>query len=352
MKTKLTLAVLFTATAVAVGDAPAQKVGQPPGPPQCYRPWEHAVFRGTGAYAYLDDCVLPDTGNPFLTFATPYLNYNLSGVPEPLPFIPPGDHVGNNDVAPWGDHGPLWFCRWYNALGTVGGFDVFRIGDFTRGREGHVFYFNCLEDVTIQNVNAYQCGAQFAQMVWRPNETTIPPQNWHQQDFTVTIRDCSVIDQGVINTGVAVRASWPISFFNPGQDLVVENLLLDVDIANFFNSSMQGPFNSHGAILCTPGSTVENVTITNPVIRLRRPDRALFRFWGAQNISITGGSVDITAGTRQIDLVDTAGVQTLSIQGMSTTFPILVRILSTSSPWSNPIQTFLYDGSSPLFWSG
>ena len=85
---------------------------------------------------------------------------------------------------------------------------------------------------------------------------------------------------------------------------------------------------------------------------LKNPDRALFRFVGADEVLISGGSVDIVSGNRQIEFVDGPALERIRIQNLATTFPITVKIYAPTAPWGPPIHTFTYDSGTNFVWRG
>ena len=111
-----------------------------------------------------------------------------------------------------------------------------------------------------------------------------------------------------------------------------------------------GSYQAPGTISST---RTKHVDILMSDFKMKAPDRELFRFWGVDNVNIDGCTVDIVNGNRRISFIQSNSVtETLEIKNTTTTHPITINIFNESSPWSNPVQTFTYDGTTDFFWQG
>lgn len=291
---------------------------RPPPPPPGGSAFEGLPFAVGGAYAWLPDSYdipgvfkgsITDGLDPIDALGIAPINSNRSGSRDPIP-----DVSGSRSLCisafstQMNQHGPLWWLRRYNAEGSVRDVVVWRAGDFVKGREGHVLYLNVLGDLSIEDVTAVQCGAQVIQLVWRPKETGLPQSAWGKPGGTVSIKNLVAIDPGVINTGAAVRASHPVSFFNPGHDaLDVDGYKLRCNHAKPFQLKPNGEFyHSHGALLTGPGfGRCGLVELRNLDLVCVRPDRPMIRANAVDNFRIVSGMMHVPQGINQIDVWNT-----------------------------------------------
>ena len=162
--------------------------------------------------------------------------------------------IWNNRAPSWNKRikGPLWGWRAYNVTGTIDGLIQYRVGDWTNGKEGHGLYLNPYRDLTLTNVEVHQSGAQAFQFPWRPAETRIPPSKWDNPEHTIRIIDCGAYDCGAITEGDAVRASWPLAYYAPGQSLELVRFTVRTRLPKFATSA--GLRQSHGAVFIGPGA--------------------------------------------------------------------------------------------------
>lgn len=129
-------------------------------------------------------------------------------------------------TATWGESGTLWHAQGYNSFGTIDGLELWGIGDFVKGREGHGLYIRCVPtlDTTIRNYRCYKNGGQAIQREWRRNETAIPESEWIAGGGTFLLEDSDAQETGLIDEvagGSSVRASWAYSLYNTGQKTIV-----------------------------------------------------------------------------------------------------------------------------------
>lgn len=219
--------------------------------------------------------------------------------------------VWNSTKATWDEYLPKWGIRAYDVRGEIRNLTQFRAGDFTRGREGHAIYLNVFEKLLIENVHAIQCGGQALQIVWRindPDETIIPPELHDQASYKITIRDSSAIDCGTIYEGSASRASWPLTFYNPGQDLDLIRFTVRTKLQAFQTSG--GPKRSRGGVYIGPGQiqrTTNVVRIESLDIEVTESDRDELRLESVASGLILSPRIVDVGGTAEIGIVDDCG---------------------------------------------
>jgi hypothetical protein len=200
-----------------------------------------------------------------------------------------------SDVYPHGEHGPTWLLRNFEVAGDLNNLLAWRVGDFHAGREGHLGYFNVRGNLHVKNLVGIQHGAQLLQLVWRTTHegetgTWQDPTKWpenQEHPVQITLENLVSIDGGVINAreGVpvsAVRASWPITIFNPGHKHVhVTGVYVRCNHGVPFPDSHGVMRNSHGVLVAVPqtryikGGTLDIEGIDAVVCN---PDRSLMRF--------------------------------------------------------------------------
>jgi hypothetical protein len=268
---------------------------------------EDEVFQAGASYGWL-----PDTYNipgvfvgkvtdcqehgPFSLIPT---NSNVSNEIFNL-HLSGGRYACNNNAASWGEHGPKWFLRNYNVAGGLADMLVWRVGDWSQGREGHVCYFNVQGDLVIKNLIGVQHGAQLVQLVWRDHETALPQSMWpvNNPNSTVTLQDLVSVDGGLINLGMAVRASWPISFFNPGHKfLMIDGFKQRTNHAVPFPTTTAGPKRSHGGILTGGDPNAyqgKSALLKRLDMICADPDRDMIRAWHFDEFIINDGLIRVT----------------------------------------------------------
>lgn len=196
--------------------------------------------------------------------------------------------VFDNKMSPWGDHGPLWGLRGYDVFDRLENLQLWRVGDWTKGREGHAVYLNVSGDLLIRNLSGIQCGAQLLQIVWRKAES-----RWQQPTLKNTIRLSKLLafNCGMINSGMAVRASWPVSIFNTGAGISIDNVTVVTNLPPFVGDRNE-TFRSHGALMVGPSEREPYRTPWLHVVglksRLNLPDRDEVRIDSVDSAILTG----------------------------------------------------------------
>ena len=203
----------------------------------------------------------------------------------------------------WGDPGPLWYQRAYEVRGRVDDVLVWRVGDFIKGREGHVAYHNVRGDLVIDTLVGIQHGAQLVQLCWREGETKSDPSEWPEKNArTIVLRRLASIDGGIIDKrpGVplsAVRASWPVTIFAPGHDeILVEEPFIRTNTPEPHLHSTLGLCRSHGFLLCAPSqrpSFTKHLAVTDADVELVAPDRSVVRIVSFGEAELASGRMSV-----------------------------------------------------------
>jgi len=245
--------------------------------------------------------------------------------------------VYNSHKAPtWDEWGPKWGIRAYNSEGTIRDLVQYRVGDFTKGREGHAIYLNIAGDLLLERVEAYQCGGQFLQLVWRAKETLIAPEDFDQADHLVRVVDCVSVDNGAINYGSAVRASYPLAFYNPGQRLELIRFKVRTKLEPFQTSS--GLRTSHGGVFVGPGQEYRRCAsayIEDLDVEVWGSDRSEVKLWAVDEAILLRPRIIDHGGTADVVIVDDCGV----VKIIEPRTDIFVSVKSAAKPYSAPIQT-------------
>ena len=249
-----------------------------------------------------------------------YANSNVS--PEPLPVpaeLSNKSYIGYQGPPGWQQ--TIWLYRLYNAEGVIENVRARRIGDFHKGREGHVIYANVWGDFEVRNLEVEDIGAQVLQLVWRGQAPKLEEREnrmpgWDEPDgipakggtlvlTSITGRRC-----GLINQGQAVRASWPISIFNPEHRVEMSGIALLNGENPEFVGDRDEMFASHGGISLMPGKRPTQHTpsgfLRDFEIVTRLSDRASLRLWRVESFEVRHGMIASTEpGERPyIDIVD------------------------------------------------
>ncbi len=256
--------------------------------------------------------------------------------------------IWNSTKAPgWDEWGPKWGMRGYNVTGLLENLTQYRCGDFEKGREGHAVYFNVYAGLTLRNVHAIQCGGQAIQLVWRDSETKIVDGGANEM-YWVRIEDCSAIDCGVINEGSAVRASYPLSFFNPGQAIRIDNFKVRCDIPTFQKSV--GACNSHGGVFIGPGQVYRRcpgAIINGLDIEVNRPDRACLKLWAVDTAIVNELSIVSEGRPGNVTIIDDCGL--VEINNPIT--DINVQVKSSDKPFGQPITVLKVHAGEDWKWT-
>lgn len=264
--------------------------------------------------------------------------------------------VGNSAKAAWDEWGPKWLLRAYDVGGVIEDLVAWRVGDFIVGREGHDAYLNPYGNLTLRRFTAIQCGGQAVQLAWRASETKIP-QPWKHADFTIRLEDVSAIDCGVIGEGGAVRASWPVSIFNPGQKLEIVRLVVRTRIAPF---NHQGKlYQARGALLIAPGGSgaagggfnhytrTPSALIEDLDVEVWSSDREEVRLWGADSVVLLRPRIVDHGGTGDVDIVDDC--KRVEIRDARTA--LRVEIHTAAQPYGTPSKVHAVKVGETFVWT-
>jgi len=128
-----------------------------------------------------------------------------------------------------GQGGTLWGVRAFDVAGLVDGVELWDIGDFVKGREGHGLYLNVAphKNLTIRNYKCFKNGAQAIQREFRLHETIMPEAVWKSAVGTFLVEDCEFAETGLIDDatgGESVRASWVMTLYGTGQHTIVRRV--------------------------------------------------------------------------------------------------------------------------------
>jgi hypothetical protein len=229
------------------------------------------------------------------------------------------------------DFGTLWHGNGYNLFGTIEGLELWDIGDFAKGREGHGLYVRCVPhlDTTIRNYRVRRIGGQAIQREWRTTETDIPRAVWGAGGGTFLVEDCDFQETGMISKGVAARASWAISLCNTMQATTVRR----VTHINYYS-----PAPHEGSLFVgygqggfrTPWLLVEDCLFWN-----RAADRATIFLEGVDVATIQ--RVTLKGNRPYIDATDDCGSLTVREMPQDT----LVRIKHATQPHNAPYRSIL-----------
>lgn len=225
----------------------------------------------------------------------------------------------------------LWFINAYNLFGEIHDLEVWRVGDFENGREGHFAYVRCVPtlDMAIRRCRAFGIGGQAIQREWRRTETDIPESLWGGGGGTFTVEDCEFRETGCINYGSAPRASWAMCLYNTMQHTIVR----DVTVVNYWSIPPH-----EGALLVgygqsgfrTPDLLVEDCTFW-----CRQGDRSLVFLQACD--SVVFRNVILRGDQAYIDIVDDCG--SFTIEEYPDGRDTLVRIKDQWHPFNAPTET-------------
>jgi hypothetical protein len=327
--------------------------GLPPGSGAVLEYVENPPFAAGGLYDWLPDLSEEDRTGARLG-GTLRIGRTPNGWKSSNGFTIPDEWsndrvVWNSTKATWDEFLPKWGIRAYDVRGTIRNLVQFRAGDFTRGREGHGIYLNVFESLLLDNVHAIQCGGQAIQLVWRINnddETVIPASLHDQASHKITVRDSSAVDCGAISEGLAVRSSWPLTFYNPGQDFYLIRFKVRTDLQPFKTSS--GLSRSHGAVYIGPGQTQRTtkvVLIDELDVEVWESDRDEVRLESVASGLILSPRIIDRGGTAEIGIVDDCG----RIEIRNALAPLTVIIRDKAK--HRPLQSFKVEAGANFVWS-
>lgn len=241
----------------------------------------------------------------------------------------------NNVATSWGDTGPLWGIRAYNVTGTLRDLELWRVGDWKKGREGHAVYLNVAGSLEVVGLRAVQCGGQALQIVWRGGETRMPAEAWPDEGDMISVRDSSAKDCGAITRGAAVRASWPFSIFATGARVEIAGVTVETELPEFVGDRGER-FQSHGALLVgwgDQGRRTPSLVVSGLGGRIVRSDRSEVRLEGVDLVIVRGISLTEVGGDG-VCTIDAVGCGAILIEECSV--DVRVRVFSRERPWSNP----------------
>ncbi len=238
-------------------------------PPPTFEP-----FADGHKFAYLPDAQVTALQ---LGFYTPLIN---NGGPLldrfDLAQIPAGSYVGVDAAAEWGEHGPKWGARIHRATGTLRGVEFYRIGDFSRGREGHALYLSpAFGNVLLEDVHAHGCGGHHSHVrsfSAAHDPDGMPSDLLPRPEDTFTWRRCKARHCDAIVAGDSPRASWTIHFANTGSRARLEACEVECD----HTARGDGP-SSTGALLLGFDQEPRRCPLSETYdfrAKLTRPDRA------------------------------------------------------------------------------
>lgn len=208
---------------------------------------------------------------------------------------------------------PKWGIRSYNVVGSIEDLTLARVGDFTSGREGHGIYVNLGGSFGVKDYTALQCGGQAIQVVFRESETRLPQSQWPDSSDTLLLENVSAIDCGMINDGMAVRASYPFAIYNPGTKVVITNLKVHTTNGEAFPTST-GEGRSHGALFVGYGQTQRRtpyLNVTGVDLLCIDPDRPMIKLEGIDVARIREGSIVVPGSLGRVEVADDCGSVTL-----------------------------------------
>lgn len=339
-------------------DPPTPEI--PPSVPLIYD--EASQFTAGGRYERLSD---PTTDEPWEIQgqAVPILNsHHRAQVDHAWPF-PTSKWkgrrlLGNDAAAAWGDHGPLWMCRLYDVVGLIDDLHIMRPGDYAKGREGHGIYFNLMGDVTVRDYHAIQCGGQALQVVspWeRTKETAVPQAEWPTSANALSIERIYARDCGIINVGLAVRASWPIALYGLPCAIHLGGGAVETLESPEFSHHGQ-TYRSHGALFVgqpAQGKRVPKLTGVSFRTDLIAPDREDFRLWAVDLVEFEGFAAARTglSGFREqpvLAIVDDC--KRVVLRDWLLDRSLLIQLHAASAPYSAAHTTFSWDGTGTWEW--
>lgn len=275
------------------------------------------------------------------------LSSNASGTIDVLsPALSDRRVVFNNARASgWEEHGPKWGLRVYNVAGLLENLELWRVGDWTQGREGHAFYGNVAGDLTIRDLTAVQCGGQAVQVVWRVAETRLPRTLWPTAANLITLERVTAIDCGMINDGAAVRASWPVSIFATGARVHVKDLEVRTRLP-VFDGGTAGPSRSHGVLVNTWGEegrrTPELVIdgLSGLVVQSDRPE---IRATAAGDVVLRRNSLREEGGDGVCTLAFVEDCASLLVEESSA--PVRILFAKADKPWTTVREVMVSPGA-------
>lgn len=248
---------------------------------------------------------------------------------------------------PAGQDYTLWFANAYNVYGLVQDLELWAIGDFVKGREGHGLYIRCMPnmDTTIRRYKAYKIGANAIQREFRTSETQIPFSVWGGGGGTFTVDDCDFRECGLIDgswispTGSgpnAARASWVMALYNTKQRTIVKN-------TKVINYHCPSPHEGSIGIMFgqdawrTPYAEISDCTLYN-----RTKDRAEIFLQGVDSALIQHTYIytDTNAANPKpawIDIVQ--GCPDVTVSQMPQ--EVVVREKKASGPHNAPVNTYI-----------
>jgi len=217
--------------------------------------------------------------------------------------------VWNSTKATWEEWLPKWGVRDYNAYGLIENLTQYRCGDFHKGREGHAVYLNVISELRMANVHAVECGGNAIQLVWRAKESDVPIEAQSRDNSAITLNNVSATNCGAITSGSAVRASYPFSIFNPGQDILINGMKVRCNLPSFLWSGVMR--RSHGGLVIHPGQAyrrTDYVEINGLDIEIHNSRRGLVKLGAIDHCVMRSPRVIDHGGENTVSIVDDCGV--------------------------------------------
>ncbi len=248
--------------------------------------------------------------------------------------------------------GPLHYVRAFNATGTLEDIHAYRVGDFFAGREGHVVYLNAAAlpgvPTRVSRIVGVGQGAQLVQIVWRETEdgkpVKLPLAFWPENvpASTLALDRLVSIDGGTITEGNSVRASWPISIFTPGHELIqIDRAWVRTNLAKPFTKPGKGECRSQGALIVENDGKREirsgRVELTDFRFDVTQPDSAVCRFGDVDEVDIDGGFIRERVTQRGIGMVSNVGRLRI---GPDVDWSGPIRVFDPSNRWGSPIAIY------------
>ncbi|MEM7308924.1 MAG: hypothetical protein AAF682_19735 [Planctomycetota bacterium] len=265
--------------------------------------------------------------------------------------------VFNNAATSWGDRGPNWAQREVNATGEVRGLTYWRAGNWTKGFDGHAFYWNVYHDATFVDCHVFQGGGQAWQLVYRDgsegghNETAISREEAANHEYTITLRDCSATDNGNILYGAHAMSSYPVSIFNPGQSVVIDGLKIRCEFPEVTEKGRT--FQSQGGLFIGPGQTASSrcpsALIEGLDIEVVRSGREELVLWAVDTARIVQPRIVDHGGQADVKIVVGGWQACGNVEIVEPLADLYVHLMD-GHPHKVPMETVLVPAGGSFVW--
>ncbi|MEM7308927.1 MAG: hypothetical protein AAF682_19750 [Planctomycetota bacterium] len=318
------------------------------------------VFQPDGPYGYLDPIpaehlVGAELGGPFRDWGGAcWASDRVCVIPTELSNR---TVVFNNFAASWGDRGPERATREVNVTGEVRGLTYWRPGDWTKGRDGHGFYWNVYHDVTFVDCHVFQGGGQAWQLVFRDgaegshHETLFTAEEADNQSYTITLRDCSATDNGNIVFGTHAMSSYPVSIFNPGQSVVIDGLRIRCEFPPV--TVKDRTFQSQGGLFLGPGQTQSarcpSALIEGLDIEVVRAGREELVLWAVDTARVVEPRIVDHGGRADVKIVVDGWQACGKVEIVRPQTDLYVHLMS-GHPHKVPLETVLVRAGETFVW--